>query len=158
MKDELAEDSDDEKRLFRAEARAGRKAKAAQAAKFKKRRSMASRKPQSSGMPASVASLNSQQLAQPQAWPQPATGRTAYSTAAPQSLGPCFFVQVASASRVLLYRTLAVAINSWVQITDNNAFGRSIHSNQLLSPIIIAMHVCISVSMEYLPVCIIVCL
>ena len=90
VEDELAEDSDDEKRLFRAEARAGRKAKAAQAAKLKKRRSMVSRKPQSSGMPASVASLNSQQLAQPQAWPQPATGRNAYSTAAPQSLGPCF--------------------------------------------------------------------
>ena len=87
VEDELAKDSDNEKRLFRPEARAGRKAKAAQAAKLKKRRSMASRKPQSSGMPASIASLNFQQLAQPQAWPQPATGRNAYSTA---SLGPCF--------------------------------------------------------------------
>ena len=85
VEDELAEDSDDEKCLFRPKARAGRKAKAAQAAKLKKRRSMASRKPQSSGMPASIASLNSQQLAQPQAWPQPATGRNAYSTVASQS-------------------------------------------------------------------------
>ena len=90
VEDELAEDSDDEKCLFRLEARVGRKAKAAQAAKLKKRRSMASRKPQSSSMPASIASLNSQQLAQPQAWPQPATGQNAYSTVASQSLGPCF--------------------------------------------------------------------
>ena len=90
MEDKLAEDSDDEKCLIRLEARAGRKAKAAQAAKLKKRRSMASRKPQSSSMPASIASLNSQQLAQPQAWPQPVTGQNAYSTAAPQSLGLCF--------------------------------------------------------------------
>ena len=56
------------------------KAKAAQAAKLKK----------SLKVQASVASLNFQQLAQPQAWPQPATSRNAYSTAAPQSLGLCF--------------------------------------------------------------------
>ena len=120
VEDELAEDSDDEKCLFRAEARAGRKAKAAQAAKLKKRSSMASRKPQSSGMPASVASLNSQQLAHPEAWPQLVTGRNAYSTAAPQSLGPCFLCgKLGHFRKSCPLLQNSSGSNSWVQITNN---------------------------------------
>ena len=46
VEDELADNSDDEKHLFRAEARAGRKLKTAQAVKLKKRKSGPSRKPQ----------------------------------------------------------------------------------------------------------------
>ena len=46
VEDELADNLDDEKHQFRAEARAGRKLKTAQAVKLKQRKSGPSRKPQ----------------------------------------------------------------------------------------------------------------
>ena len=55
VEDELADNSDDEKRLFRAEAR---KLKKAQAAKLKKRKSGPSRKPQLGLDPGTAASLS----------------------------------------------------------------------------------------------------
>jgi hypothetical protein len=84
--DELADGSDDEKRLYRAEMRAGKKAKAGKAAKrkqFPRRDSWAWKprwQPQSSGVSDAVASQPSSSSAAK----FPSTGR-------PQSmLGPCF--------------------------------------------------------------------
>ena len=59
VEDELADNSD-EKRLFRAEARAGRKLKTAQAAKLKKRKSGPSRKPPLGLDPGTAASLSTE--------------------------------------------------------------------------------------------------
>ena len=87
VEDELADNSDDEKHLFKAEARAGRKVKAIQAAKLKKKKGTFPRKPQyatSSGMATGLAT-GSQQLAQ-LPWQHP--GRNAYPPS--QNLGPCF--------------------------------------------------------------------
>ena len=87
VEDELADNSDDEKHLFKAEARAESKVKVVQAAKLKKKKGTFPRKPQyatSSGMATGLAT-GSQQLAQP-SWQHP--GRNAYPPS--QNLGPCF--------------------------------------------------------------------
>ena len=87
VEDELADNLDNEKRLFRAEVRAGRKLKMAYAAKLKKRKSWPSRKPQlglDTGTAASL-STGTQQIVRA-SWPQ--ANRVAYC--ANQSLGPCF--------------------------------------------------------------------